>query len=351
MTFKNFVFCALAGQPMKSLACSRVGLLAAVTLIFLGLMVSALPLLAQSPPTKYFAFDFPGATITEAFATNDNGKTVGGYCFDGDLGSTCAPPGFSPSHGYVRVYKAGVVTYQAINYPGAFETETIGINNHNLIVGLFDPKHVQGDSGRGFYCQYPCTAAGDFHTVDFPGATATDLQSVNNLGNIVGVWSTNPSAPVDHGFLYSVSTKKFCKIDVPFTGGSGTNSLGINDSNDVVGSYDESGIVTAFVLKSAGFPATGKKCTGTYSKFVYPQTGVTQTEAQGINNAGVIVGNYLDSSNVSHAFWRAADGTFTTIDFQPGPTGDNAATSVNTAGQVVGNFTDSAGKERAFRAH
>ena len=95
MTFKNLVFCAIAGQPMKSPACSRVGWLGAVTLLFLGLMVSALPLLAQSPPTKYFAFDFPGATITEAFATNDNGKTVGGYCFDGDLG---APPRVSLHH-------------------------------------------------------------------------------------------------------------------------------------------------------------------------------------------------------------------------------------------------------------
>jgi hypothetical protein len=350
----------------------------------LKMLYAAVPLLmllasarAQGPPPPitFTAFDFPGATITEAFGINDERYIVGSYCKDNDGGSTCALA--SPSHGYVQ--KGGTFsssTFKPINFlfasngKPAFETEATGVNNsHGLIVGLYDPVKVPAgtDKGFGYYCSYPCSAKGDFTTLKYPGATSTDLSAIstNSAGTttrMVGVYSVNATAPIiDHGFLFTAG--KFCSIDVP--GGVDTNALGINVNGDVVGSYDDNGTVTAFLLKHARIPANASlshppACLGTFTTFVFPSTlvsGVTQTEAAGINHLGVIVGNYLDSNQVSHAFWTSDPSTprtFKTIDPpKAGATGDSAATAINGVGVVVGNFTDTTvtpNKERAFIA-
>jgi hypothetical protein len=312
-----------------------------------------------TPPTSFTAFDFPGATITEAFGINDERYIVGSYCKDGDAGSTCAAS--SPSHGYVKKGSS----FSRINFPSAFETEATGINNtHSRIVGLYDPVKLPPgtDKGFGYYCSYPCSASGDYHKIAYPGATSTDMSAIHTnsagLTRMVGVYSKNATTPVDHGFLFTGG--KFCSIDVP--NGVDTNALGINLNGDVVGSFDDNGTVTAFVLTRARIPANASlshppACLGTFTTFVYPLAGVTQTEAAGINHLGVIVGNYLDSNQVSHAFWTndpSTPATFVTIDPpKAGATGDSAATAINGVGVVVGNFTDTTvtpNKERAFIA-
>jgi hypothetical protein len=309
----------------------------------------------QTPPTTFTSFDFPGATITEAFGINDDRYIVGSYCKDGDGGSTCALA--SPSHGYVKKGD----TFSKINFPKAFETEATGVNNYKLAVGLYDPVKVPAgtDKGFGYYCPLPCTAKGDFKKVSYPGATSTDLSAINSHNIMVGVYSVNATAPIiDHGFL--LSGIRFCSIDVP--GGVDTNALGVNVNGDVVGSYDDNGIVKGFVLKRAKIPTYASvshppPCLGTFTTFVYPLAGVLQTEAAGINHLGVIVGNYLDSNQVSHAFWTSDPSDpskFVTIDPPAaGATGDSAATGINGRGVVVGNYTDTTvtpNKERAFIA-
>src|SRR2546429_988330 len=53
----------------------------------------------------------------------------------------------------------------------------------------------------------------------------------------------------------------------------------------------------------------------TYATFTFDPPGSTNTFVNGINNAGQIVGSYLDASGASHNFIRSADGvTYTTID-------------------------------------
>jgi probable HAF family extracellular repeat protein len=56
------------------------------------------------------------------------------------------------------------------------------------------------------------------------------------------------------------------------------------------------------------------------------------TEASGINDAGQIVGTFLDTSIVQHGFLLSG-GSFTTIDAPFGPT---AAAGINAAGDIVG---------------
>src|ERR1700687_3018 len=336
----------------------------------------ALPLVALAAYT-YTAFDYVGvlygttpgtATITEAFGIDNSGKIVGGFCADGDTGpgwgGGCSAPGNAPSHGYVRFKQGTATIFKAINYPNnSFETEATGTNGRT-IVGLYDPTipvPANADLGKGFYCTFSSsTGCTDFHTVVYPGSTSTDLQAVNEYGDMVGLYSLIAVPPfTDFGFL--LSKGKFCTIDIGKAPGHkdavDTNALGISEENSVVGSYDDplTG-VTAFLMTDVEVEQykKGKPQLCEFKKlttFVYPGAGVHQTEAAGISEGGLIVGNYLDNTpnpDTSHAFQVQSnpDGTintatYATIDFIPLQPGDNAAASINPKGTVVvGNFED-----------
>ena len=66
------------------------------------------------------------------------------------------------------------------------------------------------------------------------------------------------------------------------------------------------------------------------------------TWAQGINDAGEIVGYFKDSSNAFHAF-TLTNGTFATLD-DPQATGGTWGFGINDLGQIVGRFDDASGE-------
>lgn len=80
----------------------------------------------------------------------------------------------------------------------------------------------------------------------------------------------------------------------------------------------------------------------------YP--GAVQTFAIAINNARVIVGQFIDSAGVAHAFARSRSGIYAVLD-PAGPIGTSAvsaALSVNNRGEIAGFFGDSAGARHGF---
>jgi hypothetical protein len=76
---------------------------------------------------------------------------------------------------------------------------------------------------------------------------------------------------------------------------------------------------------------------------MYP--GAVSTHAFGISASGEIVGYYVDTDNISHAFTDTG-GVYTNIDF-PGA-GNGVAFDINDGGEVVGSYGDSAGKVHNF---
>src|SRR5256885_1467442 len=64
--------------------------------------------------------------------------------------------------------------------------------------------------------------------------------------------------------------------------------------------------------------------------------GFAQTAANGINDAGQIVGYVVDADGVHHAFLLSG-GSYTTFDV-PGST-QTYATGINNAGQLVGSYS------------
>ena len=73
-------------------------------------------------------------------------------------------------------------TFSNVDFPGASETQAIGVNDAGQIVGdYFDAASVE----HGFV-----SSGGTFTAIDFPGAIGTSAAGINAAGDIVGVWST-----------------------------------------------------------------------------------------------------------------------------------------------------------------
>ncbi len=89
-----------------------------------------------------------------------------------------------------------------------------------------------------------------------------------------------------------------------------------------------------------GFSLSG----GNYTTLTYP--GSIQTQAQGINNKGTIVGAYLNGG-VNHGF-SLSGSTYTTIDY-PGAIWTSAG-GISDGGTIVGGYAGQDGVEHAFVA-
>src|SRR5438046_2675781 len=87
-----------------------------------------------------------------------------------------------------------------------------------------------------------------------------------------------------------------------------------------------------------GMASTSWATTYTFTQIDIP--GAAFTSAFGINDAGQIVGSFLDATG-EHAFLDTA-GTFLQINF-PGVLFSTGAFGINDAGQIVGRFSASPG--------
>lgn len=114
---------------------------------------------------------------------------------------------------------------------------------------------------------------------------------------------------------------------------------GINNAGQVVGGYVDAR------FRSHGFLW---RRTNSYSEPATPfdVAGAVETYGRGINSAGLIVGYAVDASGKHHGLFRTATGAVTPVDAS-GAT-DTYALGINDAGQVVGWFTDAQGRDHAF---
>jgi len=123
-------------------------------------------------------------------------------------------------------------------------------------------------------------------------------------------------------------------VDVP--GATETDCNGINRSGVVVGYYVDSGGA------NHGFALVGK-----VFKY-FDVLGAEGTFIYGINDSNQAVGWYVDGKFVTHGFLYNA-GKVTTLD-PPGSTLTNAW-SINNAGTIVGTFVDGSGLHQRTQRH
>jgi hypothetical protein len=119
---------------------------------------------------------------------------------------------------------------------GSFSPVNVtGLNNLGVIVGLFDDPN-------GNEHGYLRNTAGRYFQINYPGATVTAADRINDSGEVVGLWGTNTAGPF-HGYTRINGT--FTSVDAP--GATETRTRGINNAGVIVGRYtDSSGVIHGY---------------------------------------------------------------------------------------------------------
>lgn len=273
-------------------------------------LVSALLLVADRAACQSFAFrnfEIPGAQATAAWGLNNVGSVVGtvwlknnngpyGFILSNDSLSLITPPEakqtvctaindsnvivgyYFTSHGaeYGFEYQDGV--YTQISVPGSKSTYAEGVNNLREIVGGY---HDHSDVEHGFLFD-----GSTYQTIDVPGAANCAALSINNDGDTTFQCS---SYGLNGSVLYSGSTY----IVLQYPGAVATYAYGLNDADDVALAWQD----TAQNIHGGVFR------NGSYVEISEPGCSQCFTNLLGINNEDDLVGTFnLPSSGLGIGF-------------------------------------------------
>jgi uncharacterized membrane protein len=219
----------------------------------------------------FSTIDFPDAQFTAARAINARGDIVG---------RILGPSG--DEHGFLL--RDGIFTQ--IDYPEADKTTARGINNDGDITG----RHFDNAGNEsGFILK-----GGEFHNVFFPGSCSTDVWSaMDNEQVLVGDICTNADNGI-HGYI-RIKPGNFRTIDFPGASAPCTAVRWINERGDMVGVYANSPS-ECDNFQTHGFLLRN----GEYTGIDVP--GSIITGVFGINDDGLMVGQYTDKNGKAHGF-------------------------------------------------
>jgi len=232
----------------------------------------------------------------------------------GDIsGSIADIPNSLKTRGFIRLHD-GYFT-PPISEPKAMSATLMwGINDLRTACGFY---YNSGDGQfHGFFVTNKV-----YSEFDVEGALGTDLYQINNSGNFCG------DAEFDTGeFAYVSINGAVMIIDLP--GATESAAIGINNINEVVGSYtDNTGITHGYLRGSDG-------------NITAPidVAGATTTELRSINDNDVIVGRYYDSAGHQYGFALLLPDTF--IVFNYTGASKTALNGVNDYNLMTGYYTD-----------
>ena len=267
----------------------------------------------RDPDGTITTFKSPGGNIISPVYMNDSGVVAGSY-----QNTTL----MSLPHGFVGNpnVAGGLVSFDP---PGSVGTYVRGINASGWVSGFFSDA-----SGYRHGFLY---IGGKSLTIDFPGAEHTFGEGITPQGAVVGTYIDNQM--IQHGFLclHNFSCLSFeHPPSLEFLDG-----LVANSSGTVAGTLHVPNFQTTFREGYVGNPISG-----IFATFQYPGA-LQDTEAFGINASGEIVGSYLDTNSINHAFLREPNGAISNVD-PPGYLSSAGATAINDSGAFTG-FTGALG--------
>jgi hypothetical protein len=191
----------------------------------------------------YTEINYPGSTELALFDINNSRLIVGWYSNRPEPDFAAGPN--AGSHGFITTPYGGFTPLD-VSFTGTVGTISTGINDNGLIVGSFTTS--DGNGAHGFLRDQQ----GGYTQLDVPCALSTQAFGINNLGEIVGVWSNFETPPVIHGF-YRDRQGAYYLIDFP--GVSVTVPFKINDNGQIVGIFlDSGGIHHGFKAQLPGAP-------------------------------------------------------------------------------------------------
>lgn len=226
------------------------------------------------------------------------------------------------------LYSGGTFTTIHASTLGASKSYALGINNVGAITGLY----YRPDTGPRQHAFE--TIGGAYTEIVPPNSTDATGNDINNFGHIAGQLSRPSGGPMELGRGFIKTGNSYEEIHASPVGAARvTYAHGINDAGDIVGAFmDASERGHGFLRTSSG-----------YSRVDYP--GASDTSIFDINNAGDFVGWYNDGAGGIHGYVRDAQG-FQTVD-HPG-SNFTIIHGINSAGDIVGNYRDTAGRFHGF---
>jgi hypothetical protein len=274
-------------------------------------------------------------TFNQLLGINNEG-VIAGYFGSGAAGH--------PNKGYELTAPFAQGDFHNENFPGSVQTQVTGLNDNGVTVGFWSKQNTasMANNNFGFY-----EWRGRFHNVNFPTGTPAkppvdQLLGVNNSDIAVGFFTNNSG--VNRGYEYNIRTGRFSRVLPPGASnnnlGASLTAAGINNRGDVTGFYNKtSSVVDSFL----------KLHTGQFITLAFP--GASATNASGVNDSDEVVGTYTTGSGnsaVMHGFvWQG--GKFSTVDIGGGATA-TTVNGVNDEGDLVGFYTDAKGNTDGFFA-
>jgi len=267
-------------------------------------------------PYRYVPFDVPGATSTFLDGINNYGQIVGRYS-----GPTGAGAFLYDGSAFIDLpaHNGDEVLPQDINELGQIVGTLI---SESTIPGLLDT--------HGFLLD-----AGAFTVIDFPGATYTGIGGLNNLGEIVGGYTTSAGLGPGHGFSFDGTD--FRSIDVPDA--FSTQATGINDSGRIVGAFHRDNLLfgTGYAFQNGQFEILDTP----FAQSLAPDD---------VNSSGVIAGTYLFSAFNSPFSGFVLDGPFVSLVHFPGAE-ETRVQGINDHNHLIGTYRKFDGPFRGFIAY
>lgn len=288
---------------------------------------------------QFTNFDGPDAGNTAGAGSNANGISNAGYSVGFDIDNN------GNFHNFlVNPLKAH--SLESLNIEGSMTAMAFGVNKEGVVVGTDGNGNAFELTGKRLQTFIP-----------LGGSSATAF-GINDKGMIVGQYASGSTTP---GFV-RVNNKTFITINAP-SGPNTVNAQGINNRGQVVGFYvGNDGQDHGFMLNLGKISRKTTSLTGTAIAdptipAVAGEPGATFVFSQilGINDKGIAVGYYGDSTTSQHGFlYNTHTGQYTFLD-DPSEAFDNGVevtqiTGINNAGEITGFYSDANGVFHAFVA-
>lgn len=257
-----------------------------------------------------FAFrtiDYPGADFTAGFTIAPSGEIGGQAC----VGPTC--------QGFLLQDRANPAL---VTPPGASSSDVTGIHPGGFLVA----GSYTDTSGNPHGYVWDLLHLSNFTPIDPDpnGVLDAEVADMNPAGNLAGRYTD--LGGIGHGFV--VINGVLTSFDIPDA--TFTAAYGISPGGDLVGTYCDTSICHAYLLRGG--------INGALTTIDVP--GAVETDAFGINSVGQIVGAYCDETTC-HGYLRNPDGHLITV--EPPGSGGSIAFAINPAGQITGLFCDDIG--------
>lgn len=270
------------------------------------------------------AFLAPGAASAATYTIQNIGipAQTGGFAYALNNAGEVATTSLVESFTYTDTTFS---SSQKINIPNvATSTPGVvaqGMNDLGEVAGRFRTAGNPANQTSGFVLR----TNGTIDTFNYPSLSSTSVSAINDAGVLVGETRSDLTPfGVIRGFRYESGT--YSEIHV--TGATLTRAYGINDGGIIVGQYQNADAINRPFIFSAG----------TYTEITLTGApgGVTSAFATGISDSGSIIGSYRNSANVSSTWVRLADGSFEY------PVLPGIGWSINDSGQISGSYLDAA---------